>query len=131
MIENFIKHFDAIVLIDINGKIVLKNNQFLKLFSNTIENVHDLEEYFFKYYKSEQIPIFDTIKIRGTFYLIKRKLINQCVLYHFEKYNYYVNVIEKIKKQSTTDELTGCYNKKEFENILKRMLSSFLRYKNF
>ena len=131
MFETIIDHFDAIILFNQDsGDVVLRNHEFKELFNDKIKSFQDLEEFFIKYYDSAQLPILNTIKIDDKTYIVKRKIIEKenLILYHFEDNNYYVNVIDNIKKQAIIDELTGCYNKKEFENIFKRMLSSAHRY---
>ncbi len=129
MLQTFIDHFDAIILFNKeSGEVVFKNGEFETIFNLKIEHIQDLESIFSTHYDVNQSPIFNTIKIKDFSYLVKRKVVKDYILYHFEDNNYYVNIIENIKKQATTDELTGCYNKKEFENIFKRMLSTSSRY---
>ncbi len=129
MIQTFIDHFDAMILFDKDsGEVVFKNSEFEAMFKLDIKHIEGLEVIFINYYDGNQSPIFNTIEINNSNYLIKRKLVKNYILYHFEENNYYINVINNIKKQATTDELTGCYNKKEFENIFKRMLSISTRY---
>ena len=129
MLQTIIDHFDAIVLFDSeNGNVVLKNDEFKSLFDNQVENFNDLENIFIDYYKTNQVPILNIMEINNSIYIVKRKVVDNFILYHFESNHYYMSVIDNIQKQAHTDELTGCYNKKEFENIFTRMLSSAQRY---
>jgi len=131
VLETFIEHFDALILFDtIDGKLVFSNSEFRDIFEVELKNLSDIENFFIDYYKSEQIPIFNTIEIKGVQYLVKRRRIKDYILYHFEENNYYISIIETIKKQGSIDELTGAYNKKEFESIFNKYLSSSQRYEN-
>jgi len=129
MLKTIIDHFDAIVLFDNkSGEVVFKNDEFDAIFEKKIEKFDDLEAVFLEYYGIGQIPLFNVIKINEMEYLVKRKVVQNYILYHFESNNYYVQIIENMKKQASIDELTACYNKKEFENIFNRMLSTLQRY---
>ena len=131
VLETFIEHFDALILFDkISGDLILSNSEFREIFNRDVKDLSDLEDFFINFYKSEQIPIFNTIDIKGNEYLVKRKIIKDYILYHFEGNNYYLNIIETIKKQGSIDELTGAYNKKEFGNIFEKYLSSAKRYED-
>jgi len=129
LLNTFVEHFDAIVLFDLKtGEVVFQNRKFKQLFSKTINTFFDLEEEFIEQYKSAQTPIFNTLNVNGVKYLVKRKKVKDYLLYHFERNNYYSSMIDNIKREATIDELTKCYNRKEFNNILARMLSSSKRY---
>ncbi len=131
MLKAIIDHFDAMVLFDSqNGETIYSNHEFKEIFKDTITNIEDMESFFKEYYKSDQNPIFNTIEIDSCSYLVKRKYVKNSILYHLESNNYYINIIQNIKKQAIIDELTQCYNKKEFENIFKRMLATTHRYSN-
>ena len=132
IIEAFIEHFDAIVLFSTrDGSVVLSNGKFHDIIDRKIQNIGDLEAFFIEYYLSEQIPIFNIIKINFKNYLVKRKILKNLILYHFEENNYYINIIDTIKKQNGIDELTQCYNRKEFENIFNRLIASTKRYDTY
>ncbi len=129
MLKDFIEHFDAIILFDkFSGELVLQNKASLKLIDKVISNHDDLDSFFQQSGNSTSIPLLDIRNIQGVKYLIKRKIVNNCILYHFENNNFYLDIIEDMKKESSIDDLTSCYNKKETELVFKRMLSSYLRY---
>lgn len=129
MIEGFIEHCDAIIVFDrLDGSTVCKNSEFRKIFAIDIKNIEDFEPFFLDYYHSSQTPILNLLELNNISYLVKRKVAKSFIIYHFESNNYYLSMIENIKKQVSIDDLTGCYNKKEFEIIIKRMLSTQKRY---
>ncbi len=129
MMERFIDHCDAVIVFDRkNGETVLKNSEFEKLFLIDIKNIEEIEPFFLNYYHSQQTPILNLLELDNITYLVKRRVVENFILYHFESNNYYMNIIENIKKQVSVDDMTGCYNKKEFGTILKRMLSTLQRY---
>ncbi len=129
MFETLIEHYDSIILFDkSSGEVVFQNQEFINLSNDKIRNTEDLSTFFYNNGGLNSIPIFDIIEIKNIQYFVKRKSISRFIVYHFEKNNYYVNVLENLKKKSTIDDLTSCYNKKETELIFKRMLSSYLRY---
>jgi len=129
MLETFIDHFDAIIIFDKDsGKMIYQNQEFSDLTDDSIANLDDLNKFFKQLLNANSTPIFEVITVKKKQYLAKRKLIDKYILYHFEDNNYYTNVLKQIEQQSSIDDLTLCYNKKETELIFKRMLSSYLRY---
>ena len=131
MFQTFLDHYDPIILFDKNdGSMLFKNNNFNSLIDFNIVNHSDLSDYFFSLYDEKLIPIFDVLTINSNSYLIKRRIVNNYILYHFETNNNYLNIIESIKKENSIDALTSCYTKKETELIFKRMLSGYLGYQD-
>jgi len=129
MFKTIIEHFDAIMLFDkITGDIIYQNKELLTIINHDIKHVDDLNIFFEKECQLNYIPICDILTIDNTNYFLRRKLIDNYIMYHFEDNQYFNKIINNIKEKSTIDGLTSCYNKKETELIFKRMLSSYLRY---
>lgn len=129
MFKTIIEHFDAIMLFDkITGDIVYQNKELLTVVNHQIDHIDGLNTFFEKECQLNAIPICDMITIDNINYLLRRKVIDNYIMYHFEDNQYFNKIINHIKEESTIDGLTSCYNKKETELIFKRMLSSYLRY---
>lgn len=129
MFKTIIEHFDAIMLFDkTTGNIVYQNKELSTVVNDKIKHIDDLNNFFKEECQLNTIPICDMIVIDNTNYFLRRKVIDDYIVYHFEDNQYFNKIIENIKEESTIDGLTSCYNKKETELIFKRMLSNYLRY---
>ena len=131
MIKTIVDHFDTIALFDkISGKIVFQNKELSQIFKKDIAHIDEVDNYLSEVCHLNFIPIFDSITIENKTYILRRKLIDKYIMLHFENNQYLTNILQVMKDESSIDDLTSCYNKKETELIFKRMLSTYLRYKS-
>ena len=122
--------FKAIVVIDYkSGEIIYSygTKPFEKF--NNINSFERLNEILIYFSKDKSIPILKHIKIEEKWYWIIRKKISDKLYYLIDELSYIDDTLQKIKKKSSIDDLTECYNKKEILSQVERFLLLFLRNK--
>ncbi|MEA2049536.1 MAG: GGDEF domain-containing protein [Campylobacterota bacterium] len=129
MFKSIVEHFDAIFVFDkISEELIYENSDIVSLKENNIKHIDHLNQFFFEIGYTNHLPICDSISLNNISYLLKRTIVDRYIVFHFEDNQYFHKIIKTLKEESTIDELTSCYNKKETELIFKRMLASYLRY---
>jgi len=130
MFKTIVEHFDALIVFDkTTGKNVYYNNELNSILNQEITNIEEFSSYLTDILYLQSTPIYETVKINNTSYLVRRKPVENYIIYHFEDNCYFNKIIDNIKQESIIDDLTSCYNKKETELVFRKMLSSYLRYK--
>ena len=98
--------------------VIVENGDNIEIFGNL--NID--KDFFYSHIKDKDC---EQIIINGEKYWVLKK----GNVYIIDKFLCFNEILEKYKEEAIYDPLTGCYNKKETEEFIKKFLFNFLRYK--